>query len=573
MGCERINQYTEFRDLKDMLKKSGETYGDRPAYVFKTDKEGEFRYITHKEVREDINSLGTKFMDMGFKGKRIAVIGENRYEWGVCYLATCCGTGVIVPLDKSLPENEIRSLIERSEVEVICYSKKYDDIMKRVKEDKLGKLTTFISMDLEKEENGILSWKELVKQGKDLLDNGNIAFLDAEVDPENMEIMLFTSGTTSMSKAVALSHKNICANIMDIKSVLNVDETDTMLSFLPLHHTFECTTGFLYPLSTGACVAYCEGIKHIAENIKQYKITAMVSVPILFENMYKKVMRGIEKQGKMPAVQKGLKISNLLMKFHIDLRKKIFKDIHAILGGKVRLFISGAAGLDPEVEKGFNALGFRIAQGYGLTETSPVIATGNDKYNRNGSVGKVLPSLEVKIDEPNEEGIGEIVVKGPSVMIEYYGNEEATKKSLVDGWFYTGDLGYLDKDGYLFITGRKKDVIVLKNGKNIYPEELENLINRVEGVKESLVYGKPDRDNDTKICCKIVYDKEEMKEAYGIKTEEEILEKMQQVIKRINKTMPLYKYIREVSITEEELIKTTTQKVKRHEELAKILKK
>lgn len=573
MGCERLHKYTEFRDLKDMLKKSGEKYGDRPAYVFKTDKEGEFKYITHKEVRLDVDSLGTKLIEMGLKDKRIAVIGENRYEWGICYLSVCCGTGLVVPLDKSLPENEIRSLIERSEVEAIFYSKKYSDIMNKVKEDGIGNLKVFISMDLEKEEDGNFSFRELINQGKELLDNGNKEFVDATIDNEKMGIMLFTSGTTSMSKAVALSHNNICANIMDITSVLEVNKDDILLSFLPLHHTFECTAGFLYPLSTGACIAFCDGIKHIAENLKEYKVTAMISVPILFENMYKKVMRGIEKKGKMETVKRGLKISNFLMKFHIDLRKKIFKDIHANLGGKVRLFISGAAGLDPEVEKGFNDLGFRIAQGYGLTETSPVVAAGNDKYSKAGSSGKVFPSLEVRIDEANKKGIGEIVVKGPSIMLGYYQNEKATKEALIDGWFHTGDLGYLDEEGYLFITGRKKNVIVLKNGKNIYPEELENLINRVEGVKESFVYGKPDRADDTKLCCKIVYDKEQMKEIYGISSEEAILQKMHEEVKRINKTMPTYKYIREVMVTDEELIKTTTQKVKRHEELAKILKK
>ena len=573
MGCKRIHKYTEYRDLKDMLKKSGEKYADRPAYVFKTDKKDEFRYITHKEVRLDVDALGTKLIEIGLKGKRIAVIGENRYEWGISYLAACCGTGLVVPLDKSLPENEIRSLIERSEVEAIFYSKKYNDIMQKVKEEKIGKLRIFISMDLEKEEDGILSVKELINQGKELLNSGNREFVDAEIDNENMGIMLFTSGTTAMSKAVALSHNNICANIMDVSSVLDINKEDVLLSFLPLHHTFECTAGFLYPLSKGTCIAFCDGIKHIAENIKEYKVTAMISVPILFENMYKKVMRGIEKKGKLETVKKGLKISNFLMKLHIDVRRKIFKDIHAILGGKVRLFVSGAAGLDPEVEKGFNDLGFRIVQGYGLTETSPVISAGNDKYSKIGSTGKVLPSLEVVIDEPNDQGIGEIVVKGPSVMLGYYQNEEATKEALVDGWFHTGDLGYLDKDGFLFITGRKKNVIVLKNGKNIYPEELENLINRVEGVKESFVYGKPDRDDDTKICCKIVYDIDQMKEAYGILDEEAILMKMNEEIKNINKTMPTYKYIREVSVTDQELIKTTTQKVKRHEELAKILKK
>lgn len=481
--------------------------------------------------------------------------------------------GIVVPLDKSLPENEIESLIKRSEVEAIFYSNKYDDIMKKIQNEEQTKLQYFISMDLQEKNDNVYSEKELTNQGKELLESGNTEFINAEIDSENMGIMLFTSGTTAMSKAVALSHKNICVNLMDIASVLEINERDTMLSFLPLHHTFECTTGFLYPLYKGACVAYCEGIRHIADNIKEYKVTAMVSVPILYENMYKKMIKGIEKKGKLDTVKKGIKISNILLKFGIDIRKKMFKEIHDILGGKVRLFINGAAALDREVEKGFNSLGFRIAQGYGLTETSPVISTGNDKYEKIGSVGKTLPSIEVKIDNPNEEGIGEIVVKGPNVMLGYYENDEATNKVLKDGWFYTGDLGYLDKDEYLFITGRKKDVIVLKNGKNIYPEELETLVGRIDGVKECMIYGKPEEDDeaDLKICAKIVYDAEEMKEVYGVETREDIYSKIWEKVKEVNKEMPTYKYIREIIFTEEELIKTTTQKVKRHEELKKIL--
>ncbi len=573
MSEKRIHSCVEITDLKDMLKKSGELYGDRPAFKFKTEKENEFKVITHKEFRYEIDCLGTKLIDMGLKNKRVAVIAENRYEWEVAYLSIACGTGVVVPLDKSLPENEIESLIKRSEVEAIFYSNKYDDIMKKLQNGNETKLKYFISMDLEEKSNDVYSEKELIKEGKELLENGNKAFLEAQVDSENMGIMLFTSGTTAMSKAVALSHKNICANLMDIASVLEIHEKDTMLSFLPLHHTFECTTGFLYPMYKGACIVFCEGIRHIADNIKDYKVTAMVSVPILYENMYKKMLKGIEKKGKLDTVKKGIKISNILLKFGIDVRKKLFKEIHDILGGKVRLFINGAAALDREVEKGFNDLGFRIAQGYGLTETSPVISAGNDKHERIGSVGKIFPSVEVKIDNPNEEGIGEIVAKGPNVMLGYYENEEATNEVLKDGWFYTGDLGYLDKDGYLFITGRKKDVIVLKNGKNVYPEELETLVARIDGVKECMVYGRPEENDeaDLKICVKIVYDAEEMKEVYGVEKEEDISSKLWEKVKEINKEMPTYKYIREIIFTQEELIKTTTQKVKRHEEMKKIL--
>ena len=569
---EPIHDFMKFTDLRDMLEKSGELYGDRPAYIFKTEEEGKFREITHKEFRDHVKALGTKFVNIGLKDKRVAVISENRYEWGIVYLAVVNGTGVIVPLDKSLPENEIESLIIRSEVEAIVYSQKYNDIMDRIKKENKTKVKYFISMDLEKEENGIYSEYELIKQGKELLEAGNREFLDAKIDAENMAIMLFTSGTTAMSKAVMLSHKNICANIMDITSVLRIYDTDRFLSFLPLHHTFECTTGFLYPLSRGSSIAFCEGIRHIADNLKEYKASVMVSVPILFEGMYKKVMKTIEKKGKLKTVQKGIKISQFLLKFGIDIRKKLFKEIHDTLGGNIRIFVAGGAALDPETEKGFNQLGFTLYQGYGLTESSPVISVEDDKYQRLGSIGKAFPSLDVKIEDPNEEGIGELLVKGPSVMLGYYNNEEATKETITeDGWLHTGDLARIDKDDFIFISGRKKFVIVLKNGKNIYPEEIEALINKIEGIKESFVYGKPEVDGDYKICAKIVYDEELVEEVFGTKDSEELKEKIWQEVKKINKTMPAYKYVREIIVTNKDLIKTTTQKVKRFEEIKTVL--
>ena len=569
---EPVHKMPKYENLKEMLEKSGEMYGDRPAYLFKTGEAGKFREITHKQYREEINNLGTALIDMGLKDKRIAVISENRYEWGLAYFATVAGTGVVVPLDKALPDNEIENLIIRSEADAVFYSNKYDGIMKEIREKNNTNLKFFISMDLEKEKDGIYSQAELVSKGKALIEKGNRKFLDAKIKTEEMAIMLFTSGTTAMSKAVALSHRNICANLFDIASTIKVDEKDVFLSFLPLHHTFECTTGFIYPISKGTAIAFCEGIRHIADNIKEYRITVMVSVPILFESMYKKVMKNIEKKGKLETVKKGIKISQFLLKFGIDIRRKLFKEIHDNLGGRLRLFVSGGAALDPETEKGFNELGVVTYQGYGLTESSPVIAAEDDKYRRLGSIGRAFPSLDVKIVEPNEEGIGELVAKGPSIMLGYYNNEEATKETIdEEGWLHTGDLARIDSDGYIFISGRKKFVIVLKNGKNIYPEELETLINKIEGIKESFVYGKPDGEGDYKICAKIVYDKELVEEIYHTSKKEELKELIWQEVKKVNKTMPAYKYIREISVTEDDLIKTTTQKIKRFEEIKTVL--
>ncbi len=442
-----IHKAKKYENLKEMLQISGELFGDRPAYKFKTDDPEKFTYITHKQFRDDINKLGTALINMGLKNKRIAVISSNRYDWCVAYLAVVTGTGIVVPLDKSLPNNEIESLITRSEVEAIFYSNSYDEIMNKIKEKGNTNVKYFISMDLERETDGIYSQSELIDKGEQLIDNGNREFLDSKINNEEMNIMLFTSGTTAMSKAVMLSHKNICSNLFDIASTIDIDETDVFLSFLPLHHTFECTVGFLYPISKGASIAFCEGIRHIADNLKEFQITTMISVPILFESMYKRVMKTIAKKGKMETLQKGIKISKFLLKFGIDIRKKLFKEIHDNLGGKVKLFVAGGAALDPEVEKGFNDLGLRLYQGYGLTESSPVIAAEDDKYRKLGSIGKAFPSLDAKVIDQNEEGVGELIAKGPSIMIGYYNNDEATREAIdEEGWLHTGDIAKIDEE-------------------------------------------------------------------------------------------------------------------------------
>ena len=566
-------------DIKDMLKKTGELYGDRPAYRFRTEKPGVFKEITHKEVRNAVNCLGTALVSLlNLKGKRIAVIGENSYEWEISYLSIVCGTGVVVPLDKSLPENEIDSLIRRSEVEAIFYQDKYEPILKKLAQDGTTKLKHLISMNAETHKDGVYAFKELIEKGKKLIDDGDIAFLEAEINPNNMSIMLFTSGTTSQSKAVALSHKNICSNLMDMAEVLySISCEDVMLSFLPVHHVFECTVGFLLSLYKGCCTAFSDGARHIVDNIKEYGVTFMVCVPALFEMIYKTILKNLEKAGKLDAVMK-------LVEEHkndtMEEKKKIFKEIHDVFGGKINLLISGAAALDSKVEEGYRNFGINLVQGYGLTETSPVVCVNtfrgkDENKHKCGTIGKALPGIEVKIEDSNEEGLGELMVKGPSVMIEYYGNPEATKETLEkDGWLHTGDLCRIDDDGYIYISGRKKSVIVLKNGKNIFPEEMENLVNKIEGVSESMIYSVLNKDaideNDIKIAVEVVYDREIMKEMYNVEKETEIYEIILAKIKEINKAMPLYKSIRGLVLTEEPLARTTTGKLKRYEELKKI---
>lgn len=568
---KKLHSVDKITDLKEMINISKEKYKDNIAFKFKNE-EGKIETITYGKYVEQVNSLGTQLINMGLKNKKIAVISENRYEWAVVYMSVVCGVGVIVPLDKSLPANELESLIIRSGVEAIFYSNKYNEIMRDIKGRRTTNLRYYISMDLENWGDGTYSQKELIERGHELLKEGDSKYVDAKINNEEMSIMLFTSGTTAISKAVMLSHKNICTNLMDIGAVISIDKRDTLLSFLPLHHTFECTVGFLYPIYRGASIAYCEGVRHIVKNLSEFEITAMISVPALIESMYKRLMKTIEKQGKLQEVEMMMKLLGMLSKVRLDFRRKVFREIHENLGGKLRILVNGAAALDKNVEKGFNELGFKVMQGYGLTETSPVLAAGNDFEQKIGSVGKVFPSVKIKIANKDENGIGEIYAKGPNVMLGYYQNEEATKDVFDKEWFKTGDLGYFDKKGFLYICGRKKSVIVLKNGKNIFPEELETLINRIDGIKESFIYGKPENNNedDLKICAKIVYDKDLMQTIYGTTDKDEILKKIWEKIKMINKTMPPYKYIKEITITEEELIKTTTQKIKRHEEMKKI---
>lgn len=552
-------------DLKDMLNKTRELYGDRPGYKIKLE-EGKYQVYTHNEIRDMIDYLGTALINLGLKDKRIAVIGENRYEWELAYLSVVCGTGTVVPLDKSLPANELEELVERSEVEAIFYSKKYEEIVEKIKYSEKNKLKHLISMDSDIHKEGIYSQKELIEKGKEFVEAGHRSFIDAKINPEEMSIMLFTSGTTSKSKVVALSHKNMVSNIMDFASVLDIDSSDRILSFLPLHHVFECTVGMLYSLYIGAQRSFCEGIRHIVENLNEYQITFASFVPAIYESMHKTIIKNLEKEGKLEAVRK-------LMEANKDKtmaeKKEIFKDIHNVFGGQIKLFVSGAAALEKEVEEDFRAWGVNLCQGYGLTETSPVIGVETNENFRVGSIGKPLPHIQAKIEDANEEGMGELVVKGPNVMLGYYNDEEATKEVLEDGWFRTGDLAKIDEDGYIFICGRKKSVIVLKNGKNIFPEEMEALVNKIEGVKESFIFGKQQSDDkdDIKINVKIIFDREIMQEAYKVTTDDEIYKVLAEKVKEVNQIMPKYKAIRGILISEEPLLKTTTSKIKRQANL------
>lgn len=569
-----LYQPEEVLDFKHLLNRTVRLYGDKVAFTYKKNPESKNpQYIqkTYRDFQSDVNGLGTKLIDLGLENKRIAIIAPNRYEWCVSYLAITTANIVVVPLDKSLPDNEIESLILRSEAEAIIFDYKYLEILKKIRANNISNLKFYICMDFSSSTENILSYSQLVQQGKNLITSGDKRLNNITIDRNKMASMLFTSGTTSVSKAVMLSQSNICSNINQIRSIVNIKPENVFLSFLPLHHTFECSCTFLTGITCGITIAFCDGLKHVTQNLKEYKITAFVCVPLMLEAMYKKIMKGIEKSGKTKLIKVMIPITNFLAKCGINIKRKVYKEILDQLGGHLDLIIYGAAPMSKDVIKGLTAFGLRLDQGYGLTETSPVLCGETDKLKKPGSCGVPLKGVDLKIINPDENGIGEIIASGPNIMLGYYDNEEATKEALQDGYFHTGDLGYLDKDGCIFVTGRKKSVIVLKNGKNIFPEELETLINKLPFVEESIVYGKPTKDEDLELCAKIVYHEQILKENFPEAKKEDYYDIILKEVKQINKTMPAYKYIRQIIVTDEPLIKTTTQKVKRHEEIKRIL--
>lgn len=566
----RLYQKTNYENVREVIKDGIEKHPNAIAFTLKNkiDKKVEYRDITYKEFEKEINYLGTGFLKEGLKNKRISIIGPNSYQWALSYITILFGIGVVVPLDKGLPAQEIEDSIIRSESEVIIFDKKYVDIVNEIKNKKNTKIQSFICMQ-DIEDKSFKTINDIIKIGENEFLKGNREFLNLDIDNDKANIILFTSGTTALSKAVMLSQKNIASNINSMNAVEKFYDDDVNLLMLPFHHTF-ASTGIIIMLNNGVKNVFCDGLRHIQENMKEYKVSVFVCVPLILEAMHKKVLAGIKKQGKEQTVRRAQKLSNALLKIGIDVRRKLFKDIIDNFGGNMRFIISGAAAIDKNVAKDFNEWGILAIQGYGLTETSPVLCAENAKYIRYGSVGVPLLDIEVKIDNPDEHGVGELIAKGPNVMLGYYKNEEATKQTLIDNWYHTGDLGYIDKDGYVFITGRKKNVIVLKNGKNVFPEEIEELINKLPYVSESLVFGYP-KDDDLIVSTKIVYNEDYVKKFLDNMSEEELNQKVWNDIKEINLKVPQYKHIKKFILTKEPMIKTTTAKIKRFEEIKQII--
>lgn len=570
-AAEQFYPVRDMESIRDLIRTGARDYKETPAFLVKTQKGGKYHEITHTRLEKDMNALGTRLIDLGLRGEKIAVIGENSYEWALSYFAIVNGVGTAVPLDKELSMEEISNLVKTAGCKGILYSSSYEKYAAKLNIPVKLKFELYRNEDVPFSENDMAS---LIYEGRKLLSHGDRRFLDAEIDPRAAAVMLFTSGTTGEPKAVMLSHENIVSNIKNISKIVRIEPGDRTLSILPIHHTFESTVDIMTVLYQGGSIAFFEGLKHVTKNLAEAQASVLVGVPLIFESIYAKLWKQAEKAKKTKALKAAIKLNRTLRKAGIDKRHKLFRTIYDSLGGRLRLVITGAAGIDPKVLRGFHDLGLEVAQGYGLTETAPIIAgtpDGEEKYRKTGSVGKIIPEGEVKIADPNEDGIGEILYKGPNVMLGYYEMPEKTAEVIdAEGWFHTGDLGFMDPEGWLYITGRKKNVIVTKTGKNIYPEELEQVLNKLPVIEECMVYGLDGMDagDGTVVAAQVRPDYEAIRERGPREPDEEdVYEIVKRFIAEENQKLPNYKRIRHIVIREEEFVKTTTHKIKRQANL------
>jgi len=551
------------KDLKELIHSSVNIYGDRKAFLVKDKPGDQYRPILYKEMLEDINCLGTSLIYKGFRDKKIAIIAENRYEWVLSYLSVSCGVGIFVPIERELTADDIRSLLQRSSVKAVIFSNKTKTLTENALREIEDEITK-INMDIAVHAGSTLSLNGLLDEGRELMAKGGSEYLEAEIDEEAMSLLLFTSGTTGASKGVMLSHKNLVSNVVNMSRYVNVDGY-TGLSVLPMHHTYEMTCHILTALYQGCTVAICEGLKHITKNMAEAKVNVMLGVPLIFEAIHKRIWKQAEKTGKAKKLGRGIALSKKFHLYNTGIPKRMFRDIHDAVGEHIKILISGAAAMDPEITENFCAMGIPLIQGYGMTECSPIIAVNHDRYSKAGSVGPPMPNTKIEILNPDSNGIGEIICKSDSVMLGYYNDPEETEKVLKDGWLYTGDYGYFDEDGFLYITGRKKNVIVTKNGKNIFPEEVEFHLGKSDYILESIVYGVDEQcGGETVVYANIVPDYQTIEERHGKMSDHEIRKLIKEAVEEANSRMSLYKRIKRFEIRKDEFEKTASRKIKRN---------
>lgn len=566
-------EQTNYKTIKEVFLKSIKEYENNPFILEKFKAKENYEVITYKQFGEDVISFGTALVSKyNLKNSKVIIIGENTYHWYVSYMAMLCGVGIAVPVDKELPENEIENVIKRSNAKAIIYSSKKKDVIKKVA-DKLKDVDYFIQMNSDDELSGRdIGMNTIINEGKNVLDKRKNDFINIEINPDEFKVLIFTSGTTSNSKGVMICNRNLADNINAVSAYVKIEQTDRLFSVLPLHHTYESTIGFLVPFANGASIAICQGLKYIVPNLKETNPTIMLTVPLLVENLYKKINANIKKSKKDGMVNSMIHITNVLKNIGVDIKRKVFNEIYENLGGKIRIIVSAAAPIDPQIGKWVEDIGIIFLQGYGLTETAPISALTPEFKTKVGSAGKAVTCAEIKIDDPNENGEGEVLIKSSTLMLGYYQDEEATNKVVKDGWFNSGDIGYIDEDGFLYITGRSKNVIVTQNGKNIYPEEIELLLAKIPEIAECMVYGKSqDGNKELTITAKVIPNYTELESKYKKDlTKQEIHDIIWKKIKEnVNKALTSYKAIKCLEIKEDEFEKTTTMKIKRYKEIQK----
>lgn len=563
---------TTYKTVKEIFNHSMKEYAKEDFILEKFSPKANFTTITFEEFGNDVNALGTGLIKkLNLRNSRIIIIGENTYHWYVSYMAMLCGVGIAVPVDKELPENEIINVVKRSKADAIIFSTKKKDVIKKI-QDMLPEVKYFIQMNCDDKLNGRnIGINEVIKSGKEILASGDTEFMKIEIDPEEFKVLIFTSGTTSNSKGVMICNRNLAENINAVSAYVKLTTEDRLMSILPLHHTYESTIGFLLPMATGSSIAVCQGLKYIVPNLKETNPTAILTVPLLVENLHKKINDNIRKSKKDGLVNSMIHVTNALKTVGVDIKRKVFNEIYENLGGKIRIIVSAAAPIDPKIGKWLEDVGILFLQGYGLTETAPISALTPEFKPKIGSAGKPVICAEIKIDSPNEKGEGEVLIKSSTLMLGYYEDEESTNEAIKDGWFHSGDIGYLDDEGYLYITGRCKNVIVTQNGKNIYPEEIELLLSKIPEISECMVYGKKEEGKNDKeliITAKVIPNYDEIETRHGKDLSEEQIHKIiWDEIKNVNKQLTSYKAVKKLEIKKDEFEKTTTMKIKRYKEI------
>ena len=564
----KLHKVRELTTLREMLYQCDELFGEKTGFLAKRKKGGEYFEISFSQFKKDVEALGARLIDLGLKDSKIAIMGNNCYQWVVAYMATVSGVGVAVPIDKDLKQEEIVNLIKAADCEAVFFTSNYGNYFENINISHKFVMDAYQNDESMTAEHHIYN---LIFQGRGLLETGRDQFADVTTDPEQMVEILFTSGTTGTPKGVMLSNKNICHVIRGANQVINLKKDDRALSVLPIHHTLESSMGILAVLFQGGSVAFCEGLKYMLKNMRESEASLIVGVPLIIESMYSKIWKEAEKNGSENAMLKAVRLNRRLMTFKIDKRKKIFSGVRNRFGGNFRYLISGAAAIDPAVLRGFIDLGFDVSQGYGLTETAPLVTVIPDfenAYKKSGSVGLAIPGVEIKIDQPDEDGIGEILIKGANVMMGYYNMPEETAEVIKDGWLHSGDLGFMDPDGWLYITGRSRNIIVTKTGKNIYPEEIEAVIRNLDYVVDCMVYGvKEKNEEEYRITVQIFPDYEALEKAKGNMTDDEIFELFKEEIYQMNRKLASYKRVKDIIIRKTDFVRTTTRKIKRQENI------